>query len=91
MPTSPGRVPILVEMPHTFRRWHYLRVAGQLKGKLAVEGDVTIESGAVVDGEVKAASVAVAPGATCGGWSNWNGLEARRNKRATAFLDRGPA
>jgi cytoskeletal protein CcmA (bactofilin family) len=63
MPTSPDRVPILVEMPHTFRRWHYLRVAGQLKGKLAVEGDVTIESGAVVDGEVKAASVTVAPGA----------------------------
>jgi cytoskeletal protein CcmA (bactofilin family) len=38
-------------------------VEGHLKGKLAVEGDVTIEPGAVVDGEVKAASVTVAPGA----------------------------
>lgn len=40
-----------------------LRVAGHVKGKLAVEGDVTIESGAFVDGEVKAGSVTVAPGA----------------------------
>jgi cytoskeletal protein CcmA (bactofilin family) len=40
-----------------------LRVAGHLKGKLAVDGDVTIDPGAVVDGEVKAASVTVAPGA----------------------------
>jgi|RhiMetdeSRZDD1v2_1073273.scaffolds.fasta_scaffold394256_2 cytoskeletal protein CcmA (bactofilin family) len=40
-----------------------LRVAGHVKGTLAVEGDVTIEPGAVVDGEVKAASVTVAPGA----------------------------
>jgi cytoskeletal protein CcmA (bactofilin family) len=39
-----------------------LRVAGQLTGTLAVGGDVTIEPGAVVDGEVKAASVTVAPG-----------------------------
>jgi len=40
-----------------------LRVAGQVNGKVAVDGDVTIEPGADVDGEVKAASVTVAPGA----------------------------
>jgi cytoskeletal protein CcmA (bactofilin family) len=41
-----------------------LRIEGHVKGKLAVHGDdVRIEPGAIVDGEVKAASVTVAPGA----------------------------
>jgi len=40
-----------------------LRVAGQVKGQVVVAGDVTIEAGAFIDGEVKAGSLTVAPGA----------------------------
>jgi hypothetical protein len=40
-----------------------LHVAGRIKGTVAVTGDVTIEAGALIDGEVKAASLTVAPGA----------------------------
>jgi cytoskeletal protein CcmA (bactofilin family) len=40
-----------------------LHVAGQIKGELAIAGDVTIEAGAFIDGEVKAGRLTVAPGA----------------------------
>ena len=40
-----------------------LHVAGRVKGKVAVAGDVTIEAGAFIDGEVKAGSLTVMPGA----------------------------
>jgi cytoskeletal protein CcmA (bactofilin family) len=40
-----------------------LHVAGRIKGKVVVAGDVTIEAGAFIDGEVQAGSLTVAPGA----------------------------
>jgi cytoskeletal protein CcmA (bactofilin family) len=41
----------------------HLRVAGQVKGTVSIAGEVVIEPGAVVNGDVKAARVTVAPGA----------------------------
>jgi cytoskeletal protein CcmA (bactofilin family) len=40
-----------------------LRVAGHLKGYVDVGGELTIEAGALVEGEMKAAAITVAPGA----------------------------
>jgi cytoskeletal protein CcmA (bactofilin family) len=40
-----------------------LRVAGRVKGLVSIAGEVVIEPGAFVDGDVKAAGVTVAPGA----------------------------
>jgi cytoskeletal protein CcmA (bactofilin family) len=40
-----------------------LRVAGRVKGSIAVTGQVTIEPGALIDGEIRAARLSVAPGA----------------------------
>jgi cytoskeletal protein CcmA (bactofilin family) len=40
-----------------------LRVAGRLKGNVDIEGDLTIEAGARVEGEMKARRITVAPGA----------------------------
>ena len=40
-----------------------LRVAGRLKGNVDIEGDLTIEAGALVEGEMKARRITVAPGA----------------------------
>jgi cytoskeletal protein CcmA (bactofilin family) len=40
-----------------------LRVAGQVKGTVSIAGEVVIEPGALVNGDVKAARVTVAPGA----------------------------
>jgi cytoskeletal protein CcmA (bactofilin family) len=40
-----------------------LRVAGRVKGTVAVAGRVTIEPRALIEGEVKAASLTVEPGA----------------------------
>ena len=40
-----------------------LRVAGHLKGNVDVDGELTIEAGALVEGEMKAAAITVAPGA----------------------------
>ena len=41
----------------------HLRVAGQVKGHVSIVGELVIEPGAFVEGEVKAARVTVAPGA----------------------------
>jgi cytoskeletal protein CcmA (bactofilin family) len=41
----------------------HLRVAGQVKGRVSIAGEVVIEAGAFVNGDVKAARVTVAPGA----------------------------
>jgi cytoskeletal protein CcmA (bactofilin family) len=38
-------------------------VAGQVKGHVSISGELMIEAGAFVDGDVKAARVTVAPGA----------------------------
>lgn len=41
----------------------HLRVAGQVKGHVSIAGELVLEPGAFVDGDVKAARVTVAPGA----------------------------
>jgi cytoskeletal protein CcmA (bactofilin family) len=40
-----------------------LRVAGRLKGNVDIEGELRIEAGALVEGEMKARRITVAPGA----------------------------
>lgn len=40
-----------------------LRVAGQVKGQVAISGEIVIEAGAVVDGDVRAATLIVLHGA----------------------------
>jgi len=40
-----------------------VRIAGHLKGTVAVEGELTIEAGALLDGEMRAAYITVASGA----------------------------
>jgi cytoskeletal protein CcmA (bactofilin family) len=54
-----------------------LRVAGHLKGNVDVDGELTIESGALVEGEMKAAAITVAPGARMRGTMQF-GWPARR-------------
>jgi cytoskeletal protein CcmA (bactofilin family) len=52
-----------------------LRVAGQVRGTVSIAGEVVIEPGAFVNGDVKAARVTVAPGARMRGnvEFGWNG------------------
>lgn len=54
-----------------------LRVAGHLKGRVDVDGELRIEAGALVEGELKAASITVAPGARMRGTMQF-GWAARR-------------
>ncbi len=47
----------------TVRGYGALRVAGTVKGTVAIAGAIILERGAVIEGEVEAASLTVAPGA----------------------------
>lgn len=63
-----------------------LRVAGRVKGTVAVAGEVTIEPRALIDGEVKAGSLTVEPGARMRGtvefgWAGATGQGRPRQER----------
>lgn len=58
-----------------------LRVAGHLKGSVDVDGELMIEAGALVEGEMKAATITVAPGARMRGTMQFGWTSPRPGSR----------
>ncbi len=63
----------------TVRGHGALRVAGTMKGTVAIAGAMILERGAEIEGEVEAASLTVAPGARMRGTATfgWSASERR--------------
>jgi|RhiMetdeSRZDD1v2_1073273.scaffolds.fasta_scaffold1166138_2 cytoskeletal protein CcmA (bactofilin family) len=53
-----------------------LRVAGQVKGHIALRGEITVEPGGLVDAEVRASTLTLSRGARMRGRVDFGGEEA---------------